>query len=108
MARIIPYLVILGLVVPIALLGCEVEGDDDDDAGGDDDTGDDDAAPNEFGPENSWWHALEDDIPEGLAGTGYSAGDIAHDWTLLDQEGNQVQLYQFFGKVIVLDLFTGW
>ncbi len=60
----------------------------------------------EIGPQNSWWHA--DQLPEGLAGTGYSSGDTAHDFRLIDQHGDEVQLYQFYGQVIVLELFVSW
>lgn len=64
--------------------------------------------PAEYGPENSWWHALEDDVPGDLAGTGYREGDIAYNFTARDQFGDEVELYQFHGQVIVLDLFAEW
>lgn len=64
--------------------------------------------PAQYGPENSWWHALEDEVPGDLAGTGYREGDIAYDFTVVDQFGDEVQLYQFYGQVIVLDLFAEW
>ncbi|HCP48271.1 MAG TPA: hypothetical protein DIU15_19690 [Deltaproteobacteria bacterium] len=64
--------------------------------------------PEPFGPENSWWHADSDDVPADLAGTGWRTGDIAHDFILSDQHGDEVQLYQFYGKVIVLDVFAQW
>ena len=85
-------------------------GDDDvgDDDVGDDDMGDDDGGGNEYGPPNSWWHADTGDVPPGLQGTGFDNGDIAHNFTLMDQNGDQVELYQFYGKVIVLDVFTYW
>ncbi len=84
--------------------------DDDvsDDDTGDDDLGDDDIGGNPYGPPNSWFHADEADVPPGLSGTGWSNGAIAHDFTLIDQHGDQVELYQFYGTVIVLDLFTYW
>ncbi len=61
-----------------------------------------------FGPDNDWWHADAADVPSGLSGTGYNAGDIAHDFTLTDQNGDEVRLYQFHGQVILLDIFTMW
>ena len=72
--------------------GCPATGDDDDN----DDAGDDDttAEPQPYGPENSWWHALADDVPADLA--------------LGDQFGDEVELYQFYGQVIVIDLFAYW
>ena len=53
----------------------------------------------DFGPENTWWHTDASELPSGLTGTGFSAGDTAHDFTLHDQNGDQVQLYQFYGQV---------
>ncbi len=105
---------ILAVWTPLLLWGCEPSGDDDDDddddsAVGDDDAGDDDtSAPAYYGPENSWWHAYEDDVPADLAGTGWSNGDIATNFTLTDQFGDEVELYQFYGQVIVLDVFAYW
>lgn len=43
--------------------------------------------------------------PPGLAGEGYGIGDIAYDFTARDQFGDDVSLYQFYGKTIVLDFF---
>ena len=62
----------------------------------------------DFGPENTWWHTDASELPSGLTGTGFSAGDTAHDFTLHDQNGDQVQLYQFYGQVIVLNVFDEW
>lgn len=73
-------------------------------AGGDDDDGGDE----DYGPENSWWHASAADVPDDLAGTGYRAGDIPHNFSITDQFGDSVELYQFYGKVIVLDVFAQW
>jgi hypothetical protein len=85
-------------------------GDDDvgDDDVGDDDVGDDDSGGNDYGPPNNWWHADTGDVPPGLQGTGFDNGDTAYNFTLMDQNGDQVELYQFYGKVIVLDVFTYW
>ena len=107
---------LLALLLALALVGCPTGrggggGDDDDDsAATDDDDGadDDDAASDEYGPENSWWHAQADDVPGDLAGTGWNTGAVAHDFTLEDQFGDQVQLYQFYGKIVVLDVFAQW
>jgi cytochrome oxidase Cu insertion factor (SCO1/SenC/PrrC family) len=41
-----------------------------------------------------------------LCGTG--VGDLACNFTLQDQNGDEVELYQFTGKVILLDLFAEW
>jgi len=107
------------IIAALALVGCE---DNDDevsfggadtgpiDGGGSGDGGGDggatDAEP--YGPENSWYHVMDDQIPGDLAGTGYSQGDIAHNFTMVDQFGDDVELYQFYGQVIVLDVFAEW
>jgi hypothetical protein len=95
-----------GLLAALAFVlgGCPAAPADDDDAGDDDTT----AEPQPYGPENTWWHALADDLPGDLAGTGWSTGDVANNFTLVDQFGDDVELYQFYGQVIVLDLFTYW
>ena len=84
----------------------DATGDDDvgdDDTTGDDDSGDDDSAQEgPYGPPNQWWHASEDDVPPGLTGTGYEVGDTAHEFLLKDQSGDQVSLYQFYGRTVAL------
>jgi thiol-disulfide isomerase/thioredoxin len=67
----------------------------------------DDAAAS-YGPENQWSHVGTDVLPSDLEGTGYEVGDIAPNWTGIDQFGDEVELYQFYGKVIVLDVFAEW
>jgi hypothetical protein len=64
--------------------------------------------PGHFGPVNEWWHALEEDVPDGLVGTGRGVGDVAYNFTLVDQHGDLVELYQFYGHVIVLDMVAMW
>jgi len=102
----------LALLTPLLLMGCPPDDDaDDDDVVGDDDSaGDDDdtVAPAQYGPENTWWHAMEADVPTDLAGTGWATGDVATNFTLVDQFGDEVELYQFYGQVIVLDVFAYW
>lgn len=61
-----------------------------------------------FGPDNTWWHTDASQLPAGLTGTGIGAGDTAYDFTLRDQNGDLVQLYQFYGQVIVLNVFVEW
>jgi peroxiredoxin len=78
-------------------------GDDDDSAAGDDD----DATGNPVGPPNDWWHCEQDDFPAGLYGTGYEAGDTAFDFLLMDQNGDEVELYQFYGRPIVIVTHMG-
>jgi len=59
-------------------------------------------------PANSWWQALPCSVPDDLEGSGYRTGDIAHDATLVDQHGDELDLYQFYGKVLVIDVFAQW
>jgi thiol-disulfide isomerase/thioredoxin len=77
---------------------------DDDDTAGDDDT----SSGGGHGPSNSWWHASSGSVPSSLNGTGWSNGDIPYNFTLVDQYGDQVELYQFYGQVVLLDVFAEW
>jgi len=102
-----------GMAIPLALLGCDPTAKDAAvDFGGDgtESTEDGNAEPESspYGPDNSWFHAESSAIPDGLAGTGRSVGDIAENFTLVDQFGQEVELYQFFGQVVVLDAFAEW
>ena len=92
---------VLSLSLMVACLGKDADDEDDDDGGGS-------SAPEPYGPENTWFHADADDVPTDLEGTGWRAGDIAYNWTLQDQYGQEVELYQFYGQVIVIDNFTEW
>jgi thiol-disulfide isomerase/thioredoxin len=58
--------------------------------------------------ENSWGHTDKDAIPRDLRGTGWSTGDTAYNFQLIDQHGDTVELYQFYGQVVVLDIFASW
>jgi len=80
-------------------------------SGGDDDDAtppadDDDAGGDEYGPSNSWFHTTT--LPSGLNGYSWSNGQIAPNFTFVDQFGDAVELYQFYGKVVMLDLFAEW
>ena len=56
-------------------------------------------------PVNSWPMG---EPPQGLEGQGWYAGDVVPDFRLMDQNGEEVSLWQFYGKVIVLDHSTFW
>jgi peroxiredoxin len=43
-----------------------------------------------------------------MVGQGWDVGQIAPDFRLLDQHGDSVSLWQFYGKVIVVDISTMW
>ncbi len=101
--------VLLLAVTPLLFsLGCTPSDRGGSGGGDDDDAGDDDDVPAEYGPENGWWHASEADVPADLEGSGYRIGDTPHDWTFVDQHGDEVELYQFYGKAILLDVFAEW
>src|SRR5688500_8285864 len=56
-------------------------------------------------PENSW----ETGAPAAdLVGEGYAVGDVVPDFRLLDQHGDEVSLWQFYGSVVLLDVSTIW
>ncbi len=61
-----------------------------------------------YGPDNEWWHALASEVPSELAGTGSSAGDIIENFTMTDQNGDDVELYQFYGQVLQIVLLAEW
>ena len=98
----------------LSLVGClptSSDGSDPDNADefGDPDNPNDDPAPDDpepYGPDNSWWHADAADVPAGLSGTGWYAGDTAYNFTLADQHGDAVEFYQFYGQLVVLDVFA--
>ncbi len=48
------------------------------------------------------------DAPRKLRGTGYSVGETAFDFTGVDQAGNPVSLYQFYGGFVLLDFTAAW
>jgi len=56
-----------------------------------------------YGPTNNWYHTsvkLINDSGE----CGYNEGQQACNFTLIDQNGHDVELFQFWGQVIVLDI----
>ena len=103
---------VLFLSAALMVTACDFKDDEDDQdskdglPGLEDDS--DTLLAGEYGPENSWWHASLSDVPEDLEGTGYGNGDIAYNFTFNDQFGDEVELYQFFGQVIVLDIYAEW
>ena len=68
--------------------------------------------PRPHGPCNVWWHADAPDVPVGAcpaAGGGIVAvGSRAPNFTLFDQNGDEVELCQFYGRVIILYIFSPW
>jgi thiol-disulfide isomerase/thioredoxin len=56
-------------------------------------------------PENSW--SIVEPPPD-LAGQGFQVGEVPPDFRLLDQYGDEVSLWQFYGSPVVLDISTMW
>ncbi len=56
-------------------------------------------------PENGW--PLQEP-PEGLVGEGFHPGQTIPDFRLLDQHGDEVSLWQFYGQVVALDISAMW
>ncbi len=57
--------------------------------------------------QNQWWRADYCALPA-LQGSGYQVGDVAYDQQFLDQNGDSVSIYQFYGKIIVVELAAQW
>lgn len=56
-------------------------------------------------PENSWPVSTP---PDDLVGEGYGQGQVFPDFLLMDQHGDPVSMWQFYGNVVVVDVSTMW
>ena len=56
-------------------------------------------------PANSWGGSGP---PSSLVGEGFSVGQVPLDFRMVDQHGEDVALWQFYGSVILLDISTMW
>lgn len=56
-------------------------------------------------PTNAWEVSAP---PEGLSAQGYQVGQVPPDLRLVDQFGDEVSLWQFYGDVVLLDISTMW
>lgn len=56
-------------------------------------------------PENTWHQSTP---PSCLVGEGFDEGQIVPDMRVLDQHGDELSLWQFYGDLIVLDFSTMW
>jgi thiol-disulfide isomerase/thioredoxin len=59
-------------------------------------------------PANTWGTEEDEGPPPGLSSEGFEDGNVAPDLRLVDQHGDEVSLWQFYGDVIVLDVSTIW
>lgn len=56
-------------------------------------------------PENSWGVSPP---PSDLKAEGFAKGQVVPDFRMMDQYGDTVSLWQFYGDVLVLDISTMW
>jgi thiol-disulfide isomerase/thioredoxin len=57
-------------------------------------------------PENSW--PTVDTLPSDITSQGWAEGQIPPDVRMIDQNGDEVSLWQFHGLVIAVDISTMW
>jgi thiol-disulfide isomerase/thioredoxin len=55
--------------------------------------------------DNAWVHG---EPPVTLEGEGYGVGEVIEDFCAPDQFAESVQLHQFYGNVVLLDISTMW
>ena len=73
----------------------------------DSDSGTDTPVVESYGPDNVWYHATVDDVQDS-GQCGSNQGEQICNFTMVDQNGDNVELYQFWGQVIVIDVFAEW
>lgn len=56
-------------------------------------------------PTNTWGSGTP---PDCLSGEGYGIGDVHPDIRMVDQNGEEVSMWQFYGSVVVIDFSTMW
>jgi peroxiredoxin len=77
--------------------------------------GDEVAAGSDLAAKFSWpfggdqWPDFSDEAEAaGVSGSGWAVGDVVPNVTFEDQFGNAVDLYDFYGYVILMDFSAGW
>ncbi len=55
-----------------------------------------------------WPDFSDEAAAAGVSGTGWAIGDVIPDFPLLDHHGGELDLYQYYGFVILLDVSAGW
>ena len=87
----------LPLLLPLLAVGCVPRLYSEADTGPD--------CPWEPPEANSWYSSAP---PEGLCGQGFENGQVIPDMDAVDQHGDPVKLWQFYGQLIMLDLSAEW
>ena len=57
---------------------------------------------------NHWTEEWPISTPSTLVGEGFAQGQVPPDMCMLDQHGDKVSLWQFYGNVILLDVSAEW
>jgi thiol-disulfide isomerase/thioredoxin len=68
-------------------------------------------SPDDSGASSCWMEAdnqWSSHIPNDIKGEGFGLGQVPHDMCMLDQHGDMVSLWQFYGEVILLDISAEW
>ncbi|MCB9741978.1 MAG: TlpA family protein disulfide reductase [Alphaproteobacteria bacterium] len=73
-----------------------------------DDSAGDSADVERYGPENRWYHAPVTEVPEAPDGDVARVGRQLPELDMVDQYGDSVSLYQFAGRLVVLDIAAIW
>ncbi len=55
-----------------------------------------------------WSQCVGQATADGVSGTGYAVGETVPNWTAWDQNGDEVEFWQFYSQVVVLDMSAGW
>lgn len=55
-----------------------------------------------------WPDFTDEAARDGVAGSGYGVGDTIPDFVSVDQYGQPVPFYTFYGYVVILDFVAGW
>jgi len=66
---------------------------------------DDTAVGDWSAPENSWYSEVP---PASLSEQGFLEGDVPPDFRMIDQFGDEVSLWQFYGQLVVVDISALW
>jgi len=56
----------------------------------------------------NWPDFSDEAAAAGVEGTGWALGDVIPNFTLIDRHDQPLNLYQYYGFVIVLDVSAGW
>lgn len=82
---------------------------DDSSASTDDSAADDSSSSTGYGPDNAWYHAPDASlVPEEPDQIAWTRGSQVPNLRFTDQNGDEVWLYQFYGKQIYLDWVAAW